>query len=359
MSVSRLIDKLLLKGASFAAWAMPGATTEFMISKPEEVRFIGDESDLESLAGFVFAPFQSHSNCPAVLLQGTHLKTIAEIENFQPATAHAMASRQNGRHRPFVITHSQYLTDVNETIEALKNTSFSKVVLSRIAESEKTTKATGELFLHLQANNPKAFVYVVNIPKVGIWLGATPEILLQSNSCTCKTMSLAGTQPKQYDADYRWRTKEIEEQAFVSRYILEAFHDLAIHPYTTIGPTTLESGGIAHLQTTFQFNAELLKGKLSAFVKRLHPTPAVCGLPKKEALAFIAGIEKHKRRYYTGYLGTWQMNGATNLFVNLRCMELVNDSYLIYVGGGITSRSDAAEEWEETEKKAQVLRSAL
>ncbi len=359
MDTIQLIDKLLLKGSPFAAWAMPGAEVELMIAKPEEVHFITEELDLNNVEGFIFAPFQQNENCPAVLLQGRHLKNKSEIETYELDTINVMASTRSGRHRPFIISQSQYIIDINETVNELKKASFSKVVLSRIIESEPTEKSTGNIFKQLHAKNPNAFVYVVNIPKVGTWVGATPEILLRAKGAHYETMSLAGTQEQRGDADYQWRTKEIEEQAFVSRYILEAFHDLGIHPYTTVGPETLESGGVAHLKTTFQFEGKLIEGKLNNFVKRLHPTPAVCGLPKEKALAFISKMEKHKRRYYTGYLGPWQMSGQTNLFVNLRCMELMGKQYLLYVGGGITSRSNAEEEWQETERKSQTLLSVL
>ncbi|MFV0365743.1 MAG: chorismate-binding protein [Mangrovibacterium sp.] len=351
-----LINTLLLKGKAFAAWAMPGAEVELMVAKPDQVTFINDESELDDLHGFVFAPFQKNDSCPLVILQGAHLKSAQEIQDFKITGDLALASERSGRHRPFVISHPQYCTDINQTVEHLQQSELSKVVISRIEEAECSEKSIGEIFHLLHRQNPRAFVYVVSIPKVGTWIGATPESLLQLKNGHYETMSLAGTQSQRTDADYRWRTKEIEEQAFVSRYILEAFHDLDIHPYTTIGPTTLESGGLAHLHTVFQFAPELVNGKLSAFVKRLHPTPAVCGLPKEEALAFIAKMEKHKRRYYSGYLGTWQMNGETNLFVNLRCMELMGNQCLLYVGGGITTQSNEEEEWEETVKKSEVMR---
>lgn len=356
---AQFINQLLLKGETFAAWAMPGGGVQFMLAEADEVSFIKEESELEQAQGFVFAPFQSDENCPLILLSGTHLKTTEDVERYLASDQKVSATGQSIRHRPFVIPRSQYLDDISQTVEELRQSKFSKVVISRLVEAKLGGKTVGKLFADLREQNPRALVYVANIPKAGLWVGATPESLLQQRGSQFETMSLAGTQPKSEDADYRWRTKEIEEQAFVSRYILEAFHDLGIHPYDTTGPTTLESGGLAHLQTSFRFERSLLQGKLSAFVQRLHPTPAVCGLPKAESMAFIAKMEKHQRRYYAGYLGPWQLAGETQLFVNLRCMELRGEQGLLYVGGGITSRSKSEEEWEETEKKAEVLLHAI
>jgi isochorismate synthase len=190
-------------------------------------------------------------------------------------------------------------------------------------------------------------------------MGATPEVLLKSEGKTLETVSLAGTQSRQAENDYSWHTKEIEEQAFVSRYLLDVFYKFNIYPYTTQGPETMESGKVAHLSTVFRFAAKKLVNILGNFISELHPTPAVCGYPKSKAAKFIPQIEKHSRRYYTGYLGPWRLNGDVGLFVNLRCMEIMPEQYILYSGGGITSRSVPEDEWEETNKKATTLLTAI
>ncbi|MBW6536489.1 MAG: chorismate-binding protein, partial [Mariniphaga sp.] len=52
-------------------------------------------------------------------------------------------------------------------------------------------------------------------------------------------------------------------------------------------------------------------------------------------------------------------NGDVGLFVNLRCMEILPQHYILYSGGGITARSVPEDEWEETNKKATTLLSAI
>ena len=91
------------------------------------------------------------------------------------------------------------------------------------------------------------------------------------------------------------------------------------------------------------------------FIAELHPTPAVCGLPKNLADDFIRLKEKHERKYYTGYLGPWKLNQQVDLFVNLRCMEVTDDEFILYAGGGITAHSIPEKEWEETNQKAATL----
>jgi isochorismate synthase len=267
---------------------------------------------------------------------------------------------------PFVISHSEYLKDIEDTIKVIKNTKLAKVIVSRLIPFKRNRESVGEIYLELFQQTPNAFVYLVNLPangqsqaKAGLWMGATPEVLLRSEGKTLETVSLAGTQSRRKVNDYSWFTKEIEEQAFVSRYVLDVFYKFKIHPYTTRGPETLESGKVAHLATSFRFAAKKLALNLGDFVAELHPTPAVCGYPKSKAAKFIPKIEKHDRRYYSGYLGPWRLNGDVGLFVNLRCMEIRPQQYILYSGGGITARSVPEDEWEETNKKATTLLSAI
>ncbi len=83
----------------------------------------------------------------------------------------------------------------------------------------------------------------------------------------------------------------------------------------------------------------------STLIKKLHPTPAVCGLPLESSKEFILKNENYKRTYYTGFLGelnlTKENKNTSELFVNLRCMEIKNSSAFIFVGGGITKESNS------------------
>ena len=111
-----------------------------------------------------------------------------------------------------------------------------------------------------------------------------------------------------------------------------------------------------------------------------NPTPAVCGLPKDAAKQFILNNENYNREFYTGFLGELNMKTqqkarlgkrnienraytytkrSTQLYVNLRCMQLKGNKAMVYVGGGITQSSIAEREWEETVSKSLVIKSIL
>lgn len=356
-----LLDELLAKNKPFAVWSMPGGKLpELLIGEPEDIQKLNGFNCLNGQKGFVFAPFRIEEDAPLLLLKPRFwLKTAAETEAFDPSALAPNECNECGKQDFCIIEKEDYLKEIEETIHEIKSTKLSKVIVSRLIGAERKSESIGQLYMQLRAQTPNAFVYLVNLPKAGLWMGATPEVLLQSAGKRLETVSLAGTQSRRNDSDYSWHTKDIEEQAFVSRYMLDVFYRFNIHPYFTRGPETLESGKVAHLKTSFFFPAKNVDGQLGNFVADLHPTPAVCGLPKQKADRFIAKIEKHNRRYYTGFLGPWRMDDCVRLFVNLRCMEITPDRYLLYAGGGITAHSVPEDEWEETNKKAVTLLSAI
>lgn len=358
---SFFIDSLLTRNLPFAAWSMPAEHhPEILIGQKEDVVNLSDFNKLNGQEGFVFAPCRLGETSPLLLLKpGIYLRNYHDLQTFRLEDLPQCNCGEQTVRDYFIIEKDHYLKDIEASIAEIRKTKLSKVIVSRLIPQKRNDESIGKLYMQLRKQTPNAFVYLVNLPEAGTWMGATPEVLLQSHGKTLETVSLAGTQARRADSDYGWHTKDIEEQAFVSRYMLDVFYRFNIHPYTTKGPETMESGRVAHLKTSFYFSAKKLENRLGDFIAGLHPTPAVCGLPKSKADRYISKIEKHDRRYYTGYLGPWQMNESVRLFVNLRCMELTPDRYILYAGGGITAKSVPEEEWEETNNKAKTLLSAI
>lgn len=198
---------------------------------------------------------------------------------------------------------------------------------------------------------------------------ATPEILVEQNAeGIFRTISLAGTQSG-VDADgfaiapsqARWSTKEIEEQAFVSRYIIDCFKKIRLREYIEIGPKTISTGNLLHLKTEYLVDTKAMDFPQlpGLMLGLLHPTSAVCGTPKQEAVEFILATEKHDRLLYSGYLGPVNLSNSTHLFVNLRTVEIKGNQATFYAGCGITEDSDPAKEWQETQMKCQTLQRIL
>ncbi|MEM1123039.1 MAG: chorismate-binding protein, partial [Bacteroidota bacterium] len=233
---------------------------------------------------------------------------------------------------------------------------FKKLILSRIKKINTVPGNLFKLFEALKSSYPTAFVYLVNIAGEGCWIGASPEILYTQDGLA-KTMALAGTQKDlgiPLELVY-WRNKEIEEQAIVERYFQRILRNRNIN-FQKSERKTVKAGNILHLRTDFRFNP---KGKVFELVSDLHPSPAVCGMPKQAAKEFIIKHEPHNRDYYCGFLGPVNMHEATDLYVNLRCMQVMENYFALYVGGGILPDSDPEQEWEETEMKARTLSNVI
>ena len=115
------------------------------------------------------------------------------------------------------------------------------------------------------------------------------------------------------------------------------------------------AGEIIHLNKDFNFNLDI---DYLSFVKTLHPTPAIAGIPLDKSLAIIQDLEIHNRELYCGFLGTVDSKNC-DLKVNLRCARLSAKEVQIFVGGGITSKSNPNDEFKETEIKSQTLLSVI
>ena len=238
--------------------------------------------------------------------------------------------------------------------KAFSDTVVKKAILSRLKHIPLHVNFDPiAYFERLEKAYPNALTYIMLHPTEGLWIGATPEILITERNNNWTTVSLAGTQKLSLE-DYKWGEKEIEEQEYVSAHIRETLQKMRVKDYQEDGPHTAEAGSVAHLKTIFKFNASSRDFNYLKYVDKVHPTPAISGTPLKESIALINNTEMHNRELYTGYLGR-AGEETIDLYVNLRCSQVFPDKMVLYLGGGITKGSDLKLEWEETEEKAKTL----
>ena len=303
-------------------------------------------------SGFIFAPFDDRKQ--AILfpsksseffktkLSEVSLPKILKNESFVIAT-----TKEKENHLQLVQKGIKYLND----------TDCKKVVLSRKMTLNYNNVKPIYIFKKLLKLYENAMVYIWFHPNVGLWLGATPETLLKVNKDEFSTVALAGTQEYHGSLDVVWLHKERKEQQFVTDFILKKFKDTS--SLTVVSkPRTIRAGSIVHLCTTISGK---LSDKLSltTLLKELHPTPAVCGVPKSSSKEFILAHEDYDRLFYTGFLGELNIKNSSNLYVNLRCMQVNENTVDLYIGGGITLESIAENEWEETVAKSKVMMAVL
>lgn len=323
-------------------------------------------------SGFIFAPFEKGKK--RVLIPGKPLEAAFDFADF---TADFTEKTIDFKPDLAILEEEKqkHIRLVTQAIDEIKSSDLQKVVLSRkqIADNSKDPLI---LFKALVNAYPDAFTYIFFHPKIGMWLGATPETLLSVNGLRFKTMALAGTQTITENQEVSWGNKETEEQQLVVDDIvknLEAFH---IKKLTVGDRETIRAGNVLHLRTVISGVMQAAKQQLEQIITALHPTPAVCGLPRDTAASFIKQYEEYDREFYTGFLGelnlekeNYRSNNrrntenlayksikkSTDLYVNLRCMQYVDKQVFIYVGGGITRDSVPEKEWDETVAKAQTM----
>jgi isochorismate synthase len=255
--------------------------------------------------------------------------------------------------QPEETSKEMYVRTAKKAIQQLQSGQLTKVVLSRIKCIEFSIEQRFSAFLEMEKAYPNALVYLFSSAELGTWIGASPEVFLSRNGASFKMASLAGTRTS--DEKSTWREKEVEEQQFVTDYILEGLDKLNATAIEINGPHVITAGPVQHLQTEICGSSTSDTG---AFIRELHPTPAVAGLPKKESIQFIRNEEKHNRRMYTGIIG-YVSEATSTIYVNLRCAQLTAEHAFLYVGGGFTALSDVEEEWNETENKAMTMERIL
>lgn len=319
--------------------------------------------------GFVFSPFDNKKD--TILIPFNKTETIQT--NFQESILETTYST-------FEITNDEntHIQLVTKGIDTITNSEIDKIVLSRIEEVALSELNIVTLLKQLFSSNTTAFRYCWYHPKIGLWIGATPETLCKVEGKRFETMSLAGTQLYSGHLDVKWGLKEQEEQQIVTDFILEQLQPLMDNLQAS-KTETVQAGNVVHLRTKIR-GVLSKKGDLKSILERLHPTPAVCGLPKDKAKQFILDNENYDRTFYSGFLGelnkdvsksprtsrrnielrAFETNmKSTQLFVNLRCMQIQQNKALIYVGGGITKDSNPENEWEETLNKTNAMKNVL
>lgn len=362
------IQKQYTSQLPFVAYRKPNSTeVKALLQTDDTVHYIDDYSE----SGFVFAPFDDSNKSVLMPLEqadSLHM-SYSNLDIEAPDNSILLVEQNKQNH----------LNLIEKGIQAITNQTFKKVVLSRKETVSLSKLDVLQTFKRLLSNYPLAFVYCWYHPKIGLWLGATPETLMKIEGNQFSMMSLAGTQEYNGNMDVVWKDKEREEQQIVTDFIVNSLKPF-VHDIQTSKVETVKAGNLLHLKTIISARLKQEEFNFKALIHALHPTPAVCGFPKNTAKAFIMENEDYNREFYTGYLGELNLESkrspraskrnienrayaitkkSTQLYVNLRCMQIKDHKALIYVGGGITKISNAEKEWEETVSKSKVIKSIL
>jgi isochorismate synthase len=333
-------------------------------------------------SGFIFSPYSNFDNSKSIFIPNSikysskdnqliahddsddvH-QLLSLIENQLNVSSEAINNERTKKGTKRVLQNTpDYVSLVSEGIEEIKRGIFEKVVLA----SQKQIELAPDFdetntFLALCDRYLNGFISYVSIPDVGDWLGASPELLVHINHKVMRTVALAGTKTITTEnlPDELWTQKEYREQQLVADYVEDALKKSGFENYSTNGPNTVKAGELAHLLT--EFETQLFEGeeyKISELLKNMHPTPAICGLPKIPSQEYISNNERFDREFYAGYLGPVNLNDSMDLFVNLRCMQILGSSAMLYAGAGIIANSNPENEYAEIQSKFRTMENVL
>lgn len=385
-ALALFIQTAFKKQYSFALWKLPHDDVKhFILDASGQANTL--KPDIHNLPpGFLVGPFINDGDNTNYIKADVHyqfhqkgfaphptsvMHAPDEVEKLEKAAADLLATPTEAQ-VPYQSStditgtkEEDFIQLTHKAIEQIKEGNFEKLVPARCKLVELPEKFDlVDCFYNLCEAYPHAMVSLVATPALGTWMGATPEVLVSMDKHDVfKTMSLAGTQKlpngNLQDAAEQasWTAKEIEEQALVSRYIINCFKRIRLREYTEKGPTTVVAGNLMHLKTDFWIDTKAVAFPElpTVMLELLHPTSAVCGMPREASIDFLREHEDFDRQLYSGYLGPVNIEEETHLYVNLRCMQLLASKAAVYAGAGVTFNSNPAHEWQETELKCETL----
>ncbi|WP_370765149.1 isochorismate synthase [Teichococcus vastitatis] len=248
---------------------------------------------------------------------------------------------------------------------------LSKIVLSRSLVAAADAPIDPLALLARLATDPAITGFLVPLPPRGgaprVLVGATPELLVAKQGLRVLSHPLAGSARRHSEpaadraaADGLLRSeKDRREHAIVADFILDT---LAPHCRRLSAPQGMMPVGTRsmwHLGTRIE--GELKDGSINAagLAALLHPTPAICGLPRNMAARLIREIEPYARDFYAGAVGWCDAAGDGAWYVSIRCAEVAGHTARLYAGAGIVPGSDPWAEADETAAKYGALLQAL
>ena len=252
---------------------------------------------------------------------------------------------------------------VGQATKAMVGGAFAKVVLARLVEVTADRPLDRRAVLdRLRATYPGC-----HLVGVGGFVAASPELLVSVAGDIVRSHPMAGTAPRGGDPTTDQRlaasllasAKDRQEH----QVTIDMVHDTLLGWCSYLDyeaePSVVAVANVQHLAT-------LVEGRLShpapsvlELVAALHPTPAVAGWPRAEAVAWIADHEGFDRGRYAGTAGWVDATGNGTWAVSVRCAELDGPTARVFAGNGIVADSDPETELAETRAKLQALLSAI
>ncbi|TAN24908.1 MAG: hypothetical protein EPN30_05940 [Actinomycetota bacterium] len=253
-------------------------------------------------------------------------------------------------------TAEEFENRVSAAINAIKNTSLNKVVLSKASVITFTENAEAQLlFDDLSVDRPDTYLF-----SIGNYIGASPELVVNLKGNSVISHPLAGTANSACSDRLLRSDKDKHEHGIVVGQIVSRLLDLGISAQPQSKPTIANYGEIVHLGSRISGwlspNSTATSIEIAA---HLAPTAAVNGEPYDEAMQYILSNEAPRRGLYGGLVGYQKMGGDGTWILNIRSIELDNRKAILRAGVGIVDGSDPAKENLEATSKIDTIASSM
>tara|TARA_B100001093_G_scaffold243756_1_gene233491 strand:+ start:350 stop:1795 length:1446 start_codon:yes stop_codon:yes gene_type:complete len=256
-----------------------------------------------------------------------------------------------------------YKDAVSEALEIIRSEKLSKIVLARQLSYKTSSELPPFGVAHsLRERYPDCFTFCLSTPGQGMMVGATPETLLRSTGSVFETEAIAGSAPRGPTAgrDADWgkkllmQEKEIHEHRLVIDGILRRLKSIGLSNCKEGKSRLLRLANLQHIRTPVRSNTIHGVHPFEA-LSALHPTPAMGGTPRNEALPLVRHLEKASRGWYSGVTGWIDARGRGEFVVPIRCGKITSNHLTLYAGAGLVEGSTPEQEKVETDWKLQAM----
>ncbi|MBY0122864.1 isochorismate synthase MenF [Bacillus sp. S/N-304-OC-R1] len=264
------------------------------------------------------------------------------------------------------IQPEEWKETVRTIVEELKQGSLEKVVLARETRLFFDKKIQAEYVLsQLLKLQRESFIFAFE-SNGDCFIGASPERLIKMSGKSLFTTCLAGSiargkteeEDKQFGEELLNDPKNLIEHQYVVEMIKEAMEETCEEVLLPEKTHLLKMRDIQHLYTPVIGKAKE-DTSLLLLVDRLHPTPALGGLPKQAAVERIREIEDLDRGFYGAPLGWLDYRGNGEFAVSIRSGLIQKDEASIFAGCGVVKDSNPDSEYIETKIKFRPMLTAL
>lgn len=251
----------------------------------------------------------------------------------------------------------KWKNQVTGLLEKIEDGELQKIVLSRKVELIFTTDISiPPVLKSLVENYPQCTLFIYHKGKSS-FIGASPETMVRFQDREMHLEILAGSAGRgsseiedlKMEKELLNSSKDLNEHSLAVNYVKSALEKSA-ETIEISSPSIQKLRNIQHLRTSINVNLND-NNSIINLIGKIHPSPAVCGIPSDAALNVIKKTETHQRGLYAGLIGWFNLQDEGEMVLAIRSALAVGNKLIAYAGCGLVKGSNPDAEFKETELK--------